>query len=49
MQNGIQIVKPVQQAVIDWPVELQLSQDIDLFNAVLDALGPECKSVSMHD
>ncbi len=38
MQNGIQRIKPAQNNFVDWPVELQLSQDIKLFNEVLAAL-----------
>lgn len=38
MQSGILRIKPVQSTVVDWPVALQLSQDIKLFNEVLEAL-----------
>ncbi|MBL4749810.1 MAG: hypothetical protein JKX71_04365 [Amylibacter sp.] len=38
MHSGILRIKPAQNKFIDWPVELQLSQDIKLFNEVLAAL-----------
>lgn len=49
MQNGIQRVKPVQHEYIDWPVELQLPQDIRLFNEVLAALDTKKRPVDTAD
>ena len=39
MHSGILRIKPAQNKFVDWPVELQLSKDIKLFNEVLDALN----------
>jgi hypothetical protein len=38
MQSGIRRIKPAQNTFVDWPVALQLSQDIKLYNEVLAAL-----------